>query len=53
MTKIHARIRHQLQVMAKHMSLDAAARRLKAAELGRLDFIIDEVVKSMRAQVAK
>ena len=49
MDKIHAVVKHEVEMYARHMSIDAAARKVKASRLNRVDFIVDEVAKKMKA----
>lgn len=47
MNKIHLSIAHELKVTMKYLSFEAAVRKVKAARLGRVDNIVDEVVKKL------
>lgn len=48
MDKLHTAIERELLQYAKHMSLDAAAHKVKANRLGRVDFAVDEVVNKLK-----
>lgn len=49
MSSIHQSIKSEIELYSRHMSLKAAANRVKANRLGRVDFIVDEVLKAMEA----
>lgn len=49
MSKIHQSIKTEIELYSRHMSVEAAASRVKASRLGRVDYIVDEVLKAMEA----
>lgn len=49
MGKIHIAVKHEVEMYARHMSIDAAARKVKVSRLNRVDFVVDEVVKKIKA----
>lgn len=52
MSKIHISIAHEIKMYSRHMSLEAAAKKVKASRLGRVDFVVDEVVAKIKAGAA-
>lgn len=47
MSKIHESIKLEISKYARHMSIEAAARKVKINRLGRHDDLIDEVMKKL------
>lgn len=52
MDKIQIRIAHEIKMYSRHMSLEAAIKKVKAARLGRVDFIVDEVAAKIGGSAA-
>lgn len=48
MSKLHESIKREIELYARHMPVGAAANKVKAPHLGRLDFIVDDVLKNIK-----
>lgn len=46
MNKLKNNIKREIEIMAKGMGRDAAIKRCRVTHLGRMDFVIDELIKN-------
>lgn len=52
MDKIQISIAQEIKKYARHMSLEAAVKKVKATRLNRVDFIVDEVAAKIAGGIA-
>ena len=52
MDKIQISIAQEIKKYSRHMSLEAAVKKVKATRLNRVNFIVDEVVAKIKAGAA-